>query len=202
MEDCKIVQDEYFYIKERAFKHIREIQKSNISKPVLERASNKGKHNQNKLISNASQRKNKVNKQTDSRKIDCPIHSCKLITVYLDTILIDYCPECYGIWLDFGELENLLNKKIEKNKLFKDKLTGPLRPSENKKEIKNCPLCNKGLDIKKYYNSNIYLDICSICGGIWFDSGEFAVLYLNNKKDSSIQDILAGVVGNYIDITI
>ena len=37
---------------------------------------------------------------------------------------------------------------------------------------------------------------------IWLDSGEFAALYLDNKNDLSPRDILAGVVGNYVDITI
>jgi len=55
---------------------------------------------------------------------------------------------------------------------------------------------------KKNYYSNIYIDICSICGGLWLDTGEFALLYNDKKKDFSIQDLLKEEVGKYIDFDI
>ena len=43
----------------------------------------------------------------------CPV--CKDVTLLMSEkkgIEIDYCPECRGIWLDRGELEKLIEKKI------------------------------------------------------------------------------------------
>ena len=205
MDDFSIVRDEYFYIKEKAFRAIHEIQKSNIAKAIEEnneQAKENAEHMREQAGRESESQNHKKKKGPVSRHIKCPVHSCNLTTVYLDIIIIDYCPSCYGIWLDFGELEKLLNKKIERNQLFKDKLSGPVSQAEENNIIKNCPICSKALQKKKHYLSNLYIDICRICGGVWLDSGEFAVLYLNNKKESSIQNILAGVIGNYIDIKI
>jgi len=205
MDDYNIVQDEYFYIKERAFKALHGIQKSDTTRVIKndeEKVKEKANHTQEQ--SDAESKTQNQTKQAVpvSRHLKCPIHSCELTTVYLDTVLIDYCPKCYGLWLDFGELENLFKKKLEKNQLFKAKLTEPVSHAEDQQAIKDCPVCLKALEKKKQYISNQDIDICPICGGVWLDSGEFAVLYLDNQNDISPQDILAGVVGNYIDITI
>lgn len=205
MDDFSIVRDEYFFIKEKAFKAIHEIQKSNLTKAINEdndRVKKNKKHMREQADQKSKSQNHKSKKRPVSRHIKCPVHSCDMKAVYLDTILIDYCPICYGIWLDFGELERLLNKKIERNQLFKDKLTRTISREEDNTIIKNCPVCSSALQKKKHFLSDLYIDICRICGGIWLDSGEFAVLYLDNKKESSVQNILAGVVGNYIDIKI
>jgi Zn-finger nucleic acid-binding protein len=199
MGDFDIVKDEYFYIKERAFKDIGGVKETGISKAIKEDEGKAGQ-GRGEAGSESKPEKEKGDKGPESRHLKCPLHSCDMKTVYLDTILIDYCPECYGIWLDFGELEKLVKKSIEKNQLFRDKFSGPVAEQEEVNRIIKCPVCQKTLTKKKHYSSNLYIDICSVCGGIWFDSGEFAAIYMDNRESSSIQNILAGVLGNYIDI--
>lgn len=202
MEDYAIVQDEYFYIKEQAFKAIGGIKQADKISALKD-----SKHKEKKKSTAQQNRESPVQKQKKreslvSRQLKCPLHDCKMITVDLESVLIDYCPQCYGIWLDFGELERLYKKKLEKTHLFKDKL---IKSADNRLEdslTKNCPVCNKQLVKKKNYTADIFIDICQICGGIWLDSGEFATLYLENRKSSSAPDILAGVLGNYIDIKV
>lgn len=38
----------------------------------------------------------------------CPVDGAGLVISERNNIEIDYCPECRGIWLDYGELEKLL----------------------------------------------------------------------------------------------
>ncbi|MBN1796963.1 MAG: zf-TFIIB domain-containing protein [Spirochaetales bacterium] len=203
MDDYAIVRDEYFYIKERAFKALHEIQKSDVAKIVTDDEEKQGAKQPHERtdFKSETQSRHKA-KIPESRHLRCPLHSCELTTVYLDTVLIDYCPECYGIWLDFGEIENLLKKKLETNQLFKTKLAESVIHEEDQPVNKKCPVCLKPLQKKKHYSSNVHIDICRICGGVWLDSGEFAALYLDNKGDIPPRDILAGVMGNYIDIEI
>ena len=203
MDDYAIVQDEYFYIKERAFKALHGIQESEIAKVVKDdEEKQQGKHAQEQSDEQSKSQDRQKQEKSESRQLKCPFHSCELTTVNLDTVLIDYCPQCYGIWLDFGELENLLKKKLETNRLFKTKLTKTIDSTEHQHIIKKCPVCIKPLEKKKHYSSNLYIDICRICGGVWLDSGEFAEIYLGHKNDTAPEDILANVVGNYIDIKI
>lgn len=39
----------------------------------------------------------------------CPVDGAGLVISERSNIEIDYCPECRGIWLDYGELEKLLD---------------------------------------------------------------------------------------------
>lgn len=39
----------------------------------------------------------------------CPVDGAGLVISERNNIEIDYCPECRGIWLDYGELEKIMN---------------------------------------------------------------------------------------------
>ncbi|MEJ2665130.1 MAG: zf-TFIIB domain-containing protein [Spirochaetia bacterium] len=207
MDDYSIVRDEYVYskLKEEAFKNIREIQKPETSHPVKEGESNPERDEQARR--EGTRGRGRTTQRLSggrpaSRHLHCPLHGCDMETISLETIVIDYCPRCYGIWLDFGELERLFAKDLEQNRLFKERLTKHFDTDKEKHAIKNCPLCREPMEKKKHYSADLFVDVCPDCGGIWLDSGEFAELYLANRRESSIQTILAGVIGNYIDITV
>jgi len=205
MDDYSIVRDDYYYIKEKAFKHLSRVMLTDMINTIKE-DKGRSKQNAEDVIREEEDlglkhKQNVPPLDQHSRHIRCPVHPVVMKTINLETIYIDYCPECYGIWLDFGELESLLVKKITKTHFFQDKLTEPVNKEENSSIIKKCPLCKEKLFQKKHFQSNLYIDVCRICLGIWLDSGEFAALYLENRKNNSIETILAGVVGNYIDIT-
>lgn len=40
--------------------------------------------------------------------MQCPIDNVSLITTERGGIEIEYCPACFGIWLDRGELDKLI----------------------------------------------------------------------------------------------
>lgn len=40
----------------------------------------------------------------------CPVCTIELILTERQSVEIDYCPECRGIWLDRGELEKLIER--------------------------------------------------------------------------------------------
>jgi Zn-finger nucleic acid-binding protein len=146
-----------------------------------------------KNINNRSYKKRKK-----QRGINCPVDTHTLITISIEDIFIEYCPKCFGIWLDFGELEKLLKKKISNKKLLSNKEV----PEYVNRMHKKCPLCKKNMIIKKDYNSNVYIDICNICSGIWLDTGELTKILKEFQKDTSIKTILADVIGKYIDIEV
>jgi Zn-finger nucleic acid-binding protein len=43
----------------------------------------------------------------------CPADSTTLVVTERESVEIDYCPECRGVWLDRGELEKLLRRDRE-----------------------------------------------------------------------------------------
>lgn len=198
MEDYSILKDEYIYIKEKAFKDIRKVTQSRIVKSVKEYGDSR-KPFKKKSVKNKLHNHNDYKKNTEpERQISCPIDKTPLTRISLQNIFIDYCELCYGIWLDFGELENLLQKELDRTNVFKKILNK--KPKDNLKDFLLCPVCKLKLVKHKDFASNTISENCPVCGGIWLDSGEFAKIYLEKKHEESIDEILSGVIGKYIDI--
>jgi Zn-finger nucleic acid-binding protein len=210
MDDYSVIRDEYIYakLKEEAFKNIQEIQKPETAHPVKEGESNPERDEQARREARETQERHSAESSGEnqirpaSRQLHCPLHACRMKTAAIEEIVIDYCPKCYGMWLDFGELERLFHKNLEKNTLFRNTLSKQVEKPPHDTVIRKCPLCREPMEKKKHYEDNLYLDICPNCGGIWLDSGEFALLYLANREENSIQHILAGIIGKYIDISV
>ena len=51
-----------------------------------------------------------------------------------------------------------------------------------------CPVCRKSMLVVEY--SEIELDYCDTCKGVWFDSGELELLLESEKPDVFISNIL------------
>lgn len=111
-------------------------------------------------------------------RLKCPIDHKPLLKLVIDNITIDYCRECCGIWLDSGELESLLDKRIECSEMV-EKIALNEKQDRSSKE---CPACEKGLN--KVDKEGIKVDICPSCRGVWLDGGEFALIYERHRNSS------------------
>lgn len=45
----------------------------------------------------------------------CPICEIDLVMTERQSVEIDYCPKCRGIWLDRGELDKIIEKSSSEN---------------------------------------------------------------------------------------
>ncbi|MCH9813734.1 MAG: zf-TFIIB domain-containing protein [Epsilonproteobacteria bacterium] len=109
---------------------------------------------------------------------------CPNCEVFLETLIIDkekelyieQCKHCHGIFLDYGELEALMEREIIKSDKYNyEKLRLILdNPIAREKEVKykKCPECRKVMSRLNYkQKSGVILDRC-IEHGYWLDSGE------------------------------
>ena len=121
--------------------------------------------------------------------MNCPICKTeKLKQAVFYGVEVDYCPRCIGLWF---ERDELLQAKNEKDKdlnwldidLWQDETR--FRISQGQKV---CPKCSLPLYNVNYGDSNIRVDLCNLCQGIWLDRGEFKkiVLYLEEKGKSEV----------------
>jgi Zn-finger nucleic acid-binding protein len=100
-----------------------------------------------------------------------------MIVVEHKKIELDYCPKCYGVWFDSGELELFLDSlNLEsRDQFFSNMLNAPEAKTPEKK--RRCPICaqrmKKVLVGKK---PNILVDVCQRSDGLWFDGGEVGEL--------------------------
>jgi Zn-finger nucleic acid-binding protein len=107
----------------------------------------------------------------------CPVCQIELKPQVHLGVTIDVCPACAGIWFDEGELARL--NQLDDDILPRiDALYQPQVTSYDPPWERLCPDCQKPLRSYNYlYTSNIRLDTCEQCGGVWVDNGELEVMH-------------------------
>jgi membrane associated rhomboid family serine protease len=115
----------------------------------------------------------------------CPKCRSSLSPKNYGDIEVDFCGGCGGVWFDDGELEATLDRIIATQDI-------PDAPIELEKDITSvfaideeqrpCPACDvEMLKVNYAYDSNVILDKCPACGGIWADDGEVMRLAVFRK---------------------
>lgn len=119
----------------------------------------------------------------------CPLDGTKLVSdTYGEGIEIDQCSECKGIWLDHKELETLQETFDIKNASDLADLPSLIGQAyamalANSKAELNCPKCNVLMERREHgYCSQIMIDVCSSCRGIWLDRDELRGLEIFFEK--------------------
>jgi Zn-finger nucleic acid-binding protein len=105
--------------------------------------------------------------------MDCPVCEEPLIVVERESIELDHCPWCRGLWFDTGELE-LLAERFEG-------VAGPdiaaLQPVATAEKARRCPRCSARMDkVRAGQVPEVLLDRCPKGHGLWFDHGELGAL--------------------------
>ena len=118
----------------------------------------------------------------------CPVCDTEMAVLELHGVEIDYCFSCGGIWLDSGELEELIGNEEESLKIMKSFKDVTLT---NKEKKRPCPICGKAM--KKVEvplsESPVILDKCPKEHGIWFDKDELLRI-VNSSSDSADQKVV------------
>lgn len=115
----------------------------------------------------------------------CPNdHTTLVPDEYEQIIHVEKCPICEGMWLDAGELEKIqetrLNVYEDELKRIPDYIGNAIELAKAElEEERPCPKCQSTLVKREYgYSSQIMIDICPNCEGVWLDSGEIRELEL------------------------
>lgn len=118
----------------------------------------------------------------------CPYCHTTLEQAIIATVEVDYCPRCYGLWFERDELQWAKDAKDEDLKwldidLWKD--TSRFRISQGKKL---CPQDRVPLYETRYGDSDIHVDVCNLCYGVWLDRGEFKgiMAYVADKGQKEV----------------
>ncbi len=99
--------------------------------------------------------------------LECPNCLRELTELEYKKIKVDRCDNCGGIWLDSGELRTL---KVDEDSPIDENVR--IAPKETKIQRK-CPKDKTELYNKKYaYDTEIMIDQCPFCGGIFLDQNE------------------------------
>jgi membrane associated rhomboid family serine protease/Zn-finger nucleic acid-binding protein len=130
--------------------------------------------------------------------MQCPCCSNRLRQIKSGSLIIDVCHNCKGIWFDSGEFVDFVKALSERIKekesegisqLFKPRTVQSLKATEQE-GYRMCPRCD--VVLKKYnyaYDSNVFLDKCTECDGIWTDGGEAQQIAKFLKDDPKVTAI-------------
>jgi Zn-finger nucleic acid-binding protein len=118
-----------------------------------------------------------------------------MITCQLEEVEVDYCLDCAGIWLDAGELEELLDDTARAKELL-----ASFKPAKNCTEKpRKCPICLKKMEkiLVGPDASAQLIDRCKRGDGLWFDRGELGdVLAIGSfDEQGKVQKLLADMFG-------
>ena len=105
--------------------------------------------------------------------MNCPSCRSELDRQTYQGTEVDLCRICRGLWLDHGEIDQLLALRAFPEALLETKLdhTPAARIPEGHR---TCPRCNTFLTLVEV--DKIRLDVCAQCKGFFCDRGEFSKL--------------------------
>ncbi|MDP3900921.1 MAG: zf-TFIIB domain-containing protein [bacterium] len=118
----------------------------------------------------------------------CPHCAVRLEDSLVAGVKIEYCPRCYGMWFEQGELELAQDHRDRTLRwldvdLWKDPAL--LKVSRGNKK---CPEDRLPLAEVEYGDSGVKVDVCSVCRGAWLDRGEFKgiMVYLRDLAQHEV----------------
>ncbi|MFP4355871.1 MAG: zf-TFIIB domain-containing protein [Phycisphaerae bacterium] len=86
---------------------------------------------------------------------------------------LDYCPGCGGIWFDQAELERALPHAILNLAV----------PGDAPETGRGCPRCDRARLFRvQYPQTDVQVDVCRKCRGVWLDAGEAEAINRARKE--------------------
>ena len=129
--------------------------------------------------------------------MNCPKCNEPLQKKNIETVEIDECAKCKGIWFDEDELRqakdetdpdiNWMDFDIWQHK---DKFRVAAKPAK-------CPKCDVNMAAVDYDNTGVEIDVCRVCKGVWLDAGEFEKII-----EKLIEEAAAKGMGDYFKNTL
>lgn len=129
-------------------------------------------------------------------------------------LIIDECESCKGLWFDERELGEFLQQYVEEHP---DVASAPAGNGAQRRDSSaaalQCPSCSADMRETNYaYDSNVFVDRCAQCGGVWTDRRGVrqlaayvrgnpkmdklgAALAQDIQKRQNLQDVVDGIKG-------
>jgi Zn-finger nucleic acid-binding protein len=122
--------------------------------------------------------------------MDCPRDGSKLFPqAYEGDVFVDACPKCKGMFLDRGELKKIESAHERDYKEMMSRMPDLVaqayeRARQRAEREPNCPKCGSEMEIREYaYCSQVMINKCIKCAGIWLDQGEVEALEIFYERE-------------------
>jgi len=103
----------------------------------------------------------------------CPKCEGEFSTRYVKDVQVEECDQCHGVWFDTNELEKA-TREVDRDLHW---MEFDLWKNQDQVDVSQgslmCPRCHIPMANVKYGPTEVVVDTCTRCHGIWLDKGEF-----------------------------
>lgn len=127
----------------------------------------------------------------------CPNCKVALHQKSIHGVEIEECAKCEGIWFEDDELRQVKDKiDSDLNWMDFDILKHPekFKPTAQRTD---CPNCSKSMDVLDYDDTQVEIDYCAPCKGVWLEKNE-----LERIIQALEQELLSKSLGDHVSATI
>ncbi|MEA2064197.1 MAG: zf-TFIIB domain-containing protein, partial [Gemmatimonadota bacterium] len=103
----------------------------------------------------------------------CPSCLRELEQKIFNDITIDECNECKGIWFEKDELRQAKDNADPDLNWMDFEIWKHEDQFKVSARNRHCPQCEQPMALVKYGKTNVNIDCCAKCKGVWLDKGEF-----------------------------
>jgi len=114
----------------------------------------------------------------------CPIDQSELRTEIVGSAKIDFCGLCGGTWYEVDELRVLKDRESvgDYRWIDVDLWEEPGRFRTPEQRGLPCPDCGLDLTTLRYGETNVEVDACGRCRGLWLDKNEYVEVIAELEK--------------------
>ncbi len=137
--------------------------------------------------------------------MNCPRCSGTTEQVDIKSVKVNRCTGCGGTWYEAGELRLLKDREQHGDYRWIDlklwRVREEFRPDTQ--EGLACPRDSETMTTVLYGGSDVRVDICAVCNGIWLDQGEYrkVLAYLDELVNTqTLSDYLRTLKDEFLEI--
>jgi Zn-finger nucleic acid-binding protein len=127
----------------------------------------------------------------------CPVDGSTLEKVSVDSIEVEKCPECQGLWFAKDEIRQAEELKGLDEGWLSFGLWSDHDAFEAEKSSRKCPVCGQNMATILYGDTSVKVDYCMDEHGVWLDQGEFESIV-----DSLREELLSKSLPEYVALSL
>lgn len=125
--------------------------------------------------------------------MNCPRCTVPMNSLTAGDIEVDECPQCKGVWFDQGEFRQVKDLAEPDLNWYDFEIW---KHQDRFKLVPNplfCPNCHAEMFAINYDTTNVEIDVCNQCRGVWLDGGEFEKII-----DAMNKELTAAKISDYM----
>jgi Zn-finger nucleic acid-binding protein len=129
--------------------------------------------------------------------MECPKCKIELHKKTIQKIEVNECQKCEGLWFEKDELRQIKDKTDSDLNWMDFEIWKHPEKFKAISEKNHCPNCTNKMNVLDYDNTNIEIEYCRSCQGIWLDKNK-----LQKIIEALEEEIITKSMDDYVKATI